>query len=363
MSRRHAVVEEDTMKKVFDAAPAREDAIDFSSAGLYVVGIQIVLGTVACAATSVACCWLLPSAAISAVRTLALTAVIGVLFIRKPLIVGRVRGVHGVFNALRPAVPLYIFVLVVEQLVHTCVSTEDTSPSGTWRRVVFNVTTMFLTLAGFIRSHRPQSESDLPFLVTALSIVTIALLPPPAAVLSGPLCEPASLSTAAERLLRAMLWSSSYAVHVYAAAPTQNSVGELAICVMRAGAASTWVLAVHLYVLPLALVQSVFCAWSRFGTADPSQREEYSALDTTSDGCASEAELGSVYSTATTVHSLGLLGDAKLPRLSPGLGGLEDDPARGHRPLTFSLGSSAVPYSTPSTTMTKERMAELAREL
>ena len=111
--------------------------IDFSSAGLYLVGLQTTVATVACAAASVASCWLLPPSAISAVRTLAITAATGFLCMRKPVRVGRVRGVTTIFNALRPCIALYIGVLTIEQLVHTCVAT-DQEPTGYTRRVIFH---------------------------------------------------------------------------------------------------------------------------------------------------------------------------------------------------------------------------------
>ena len=59
--------------------------IDFSSAGLYLVGLQTTVATVACAATSIASCWLLPASMVSAVRTLAMTCFVGFVCMRKPL--------------------------------------------------------------------------------------------------------------------------------------------------------------------------------------------------------------------------------------------------------------------------------------
>jgi len=254
-----------------------EPPIDYTAAGLYLVGLQTIVATVSCAAMSVACCWLIPEKAISAVRTLALTSATGVLMMRKPLRLGRVRGVLTVFNALRPCVPLYVLVLVIEQLIHTCVPLDDGASSGILLRVVFHVCVMFMVLAGFIRAHRPCSETDLPFLVTVVCLLVMALLPPPATPLSGPLCEPSSLFTAGERILRALIFASLYSVHVYTAAPSQNAMNELSICIMRSASAAIWVLGCHVVLLVLAVLQAVVALFARFGN------EEYAAVETASE--------------------------------------------------------------------------------
>ena len=64
-------------------------AIDFGAAGLYLVGLQVSLATLAASGVAVACCSLLPSGPVSAVRTLALcsaidlSAVAGIIFERR----------------------------------------------------------------------------------------------------------------------------------------------------------------------------------------------------------------------------------------------------------------------------------------
>tara|TARA_Y100000768_G_scaffold374923_1_gene345187 strand:- start:5357 stop:6562 length:1206 start_codon:yes stop_codon:yes gene_type:complete len=267
--------------------------VDFSAAGLYLVGLQTVLSTVLCASVSVGCCWILPEAAISAVRTLVVTSSIGYASIQKPFRLGRVRGVVTMFNALRPCVVIYIVCLTLEQLVHTCVPTGEQVHAG-WRRVLCHVMTSLMLLSGFVRAHSPQSETDLPFLLTAFSLLVIAVLPPPATALSGPLCEPIPIFAACERLLRAFLFSALYVVHVYSAAPNRNSWNELSLVVVRCSAASVWVLGAHLIVLVLAPVQAIVALWSRFGTSESggtgsNLSAAYSAVDTRSDAGGSTA--------------------------------------------------------------------------
>lgn len=238
--------------------------IDFSSVGLYLAGLQVASTIVICACASVLSCWVLPPNAISAVRTLAITSGFGLLLVRRPVRVGRVRGVSTVFNALRPAVATYILALVIEQLVHTCVQVEEFEHS-TLRRVMYHIMTAIMIVSAFARARHPKSESDVPFLLAGFCVLMIALLPPAALNHAGPLCEPASLVAAGERCLRALFFSAVYTVHVYAAAPGRNVTNELFICIARATAASLWVLAASAWTLPLAPLQVAVVLFSRLG--------------------------------------------------------------------------------------------------
>lgn len=241
-----------------------EKSIDFSSVGLYLAGLQVVFAIVCCGCASVLCCWLLPPTAISAVRTLAITTAIGLLLVRKPLRVGRTRGVGTMFNALRPSVAVYILALVLEQLVHTCVLPEVAAERhGTLRHAIYHTISVFLIISGMTRARNPRSESDMPFLVTIICLMLTALLPPPAMAASGPLCDPTTLLGAGERVLRALLFSAVYVVLVYAAAPAKNVTNEHFICVARATAASIWVLSATAWALPVAPLQVGTVLFSR----------------------------------------------------------------------------------------------------
>ena len=263
--------------QLHEEAMEDEKAIDFGSVGLYLAGLQVCFALVCCSCASVLCCWLMPPAAISAVRTLAIIAVIGFTLVRKPLRVGQVRGVMTVFNALRPAMPIYILALVLEQLVHTCVDSsdeQDPEQHGTLRRGVYHVISVFLIISGFLRAKNPRSESDHPFLLTTFCLLAIAVLPPPAVSKTGPLCEPTSVLGAGERVLRALLFSAVYVVLVYSAAPNRNISNELFICVARATASSVWVLGASSWALPLAPVQVAVALFTRLhDTSAPPQME------------------------------------------------------------------------------------------
>ena len=227
-------------------------AIDFSNAVLYVGGIQAVSACVCTAVTSIVCCTMLPPSLVSAVRTLVLSSVVGAALLRKPFRLGRVHGLLLVFRALQPVVPIYVGALIVEQLTHAC-ARDLVSPS--WRKLVFFASTGLMIVSGFMRARRPLANTDLPFLLTCVALLAVAMLPPPAVLLSGPLCSLPTLYAAAERLTRAVVFSLLYATFVYAAAPPVQSSPEVLICVARASAASVWVLAAHLYLLPLAALQ------------------------------------------------------------------------------------------------------------
>lgn len=278
--------------------------IDFQSAGLYVVGLQVVMATVMCAATSILCCALLPAPAVSAVRTLAVTSTVGVILVHKPIRLGRVRGVTTVFNALRPSVLIYIQVQVLEQLVHTCVAPDATGDQGSWRKVIFHMMILLMIMAGLLRARSPRSEFDIAFLISCVSFLVIALLPPPAKAFTGPLCSPTSLVGAGERLLRALLFSSLFVTHVYAAAPSHNAMNELLLCVMRCTAASVWVLGATTIALPIAVLQLGMCMHTRMqenagvsvhnsgGELGEMHNQPYGAVDTRSDGNMSDTESG-----------------------------------------------------------------------
>jgi hypothetical protein len=273
-----------------------DDTIDFSNAVLYVGLLQVVLATVLCSLTSLLCCWLLPPQAVSAIRTLVLSSIVPALIVRKPFRLGRVRGLSIVFGALRPCCAIYVASLIAEQLTHSC-ARDLASPS--WRRLVFHAMIAVCLFCGFLRAKNPLQQTDLPFLVVCGAFFVIAMLPPPAVLLSGPLCAIPGLYSAAERLIRAFTYAVCYCIFVYSAAPPIYSQGEVLICVMRAGAASVWILGAHVVLLPLAVVQCAMVIYSRIN-AEPGGYSELgllvtkkvaSAVDTDEEAGSSESTL------------------------------------------------------------------------
>ena len=255
----------------------REDCvIDFTNVGLYIAGIQSVLSVVVCSAVSILSCWIVPPDVVSAVRTLACCIAAAVAIMRAPLRIGRVHGVGIVFNALRPCVAVYILSLVLEQLVHTCVTSASTHMPS-WRRVVFQGMCLAMFGSGMLRARNPLADTDLPFLITTAAMLVMALLPPPAVALAGPLCEPASLLAAGERIVRALTFASLYTVFVYSSAPSNSGSSEVVICVSRATAASVWALGSTPIFLVLAVPQCGVAVYARLN-ANAAARHEYAAV-------------------------------------------------------------------------------------
>ena len=254
----------ETVEVGLDSTHAR--SIDFGAAGLYLVGIQAIIVNIACAVAAILCCWLLPRAAVSAVRTLTVCAVIAFLGMFKAIRVGKVVGVDLLFTALQPLAPLYIMALVIEQLVHTCAPAPDDVGEGIgWRRILFQLFVVIMMISGFVRAATPNSELDFGFALTSCAMVAVALLPPPALPLAGPLCEPSSLYLAGERILRATFFSMLYCIHVYVAPPRRHDINELMLCVLRSSAASVWVLGAHPLMLVTSPLQAGVAVYKRFG--------------------------------------------------------------------------------------------------
>jgi hypothetical protein len=156
----------------------------------------------------------------------------------------------------------------LEQLIHTCISEEATYEHGFWRRILYHASMTVMTLAAFLRSKNPRGESDLPFIISMCSMLIIAILPPPALALSGPLCSPPTLGHAGERILRAFLFACVYVVLVYSAAPISNNLPDTLVCIMRSATSSAWVLGAVSYSLPLALVQICVVLYCSFSPAN-----------------------------------------------------------------------------------------------
>lgn len=342
-----------------------EKTIDFGSVGLYLAGLQVASTIIVCCCVSVLSCWMLPPNAISAVRTLAITTAIGLVCVRKPIRVGRVRGVSTIFNALRPAVAIYILALVIEQLVHTCVPIEEEEHTAL-RRALYHSMAAVMIVSAFARARSPRTETDLPFAITAVSILAIALLPPPALSRSGPLCEPASLVSAGERALRSLFFASVYCVHVYSAAPSRNVGNELFICVARASAASVWILCASYWALPLAPLQIAVVLFSRLGDGDCSnaehREEAYASLPLNGAADAHDNHHIQMGGTLSDVEA-GDVGNSKQDfAATPKLPSLTTNGARSYAPLNGSSNGLSFNFGGPSQPPAVNMAAVIARE-
>ena len=242
-----------------------EKYIDFHAAGLYLPAAQVVLSVVVSSTASIVCCWITSPRQTCAVRTLAITSFCGVLFVRRPLKVAQAKGVNTVFTALRMAAFIYIFALTIEQILHSC-SPEDTIGDYDFmKRLLYHVCMAFTMVAGFVRARAPRSEHDGAFWMSTLSLLVVAIVPPPAVPGTGPLCSAATLFAAGERLLRAFLFASIYCTLVYCSAPVSNNLADQLVCIARSTAASIWALGIHVLGLIFAPIQIFILLYVSFG--------------------------------------------------------------------------------------------------
>ena len=271
-----------------------EQLVDFNDASLYLPLAQTVFSICACAVVSVLSCWLAPNGAVSAVRTLALCSATGGMLMRTPLRLGKAHGITVVFSALQLAIPLYLGTLVVEQLVHTC--SMDATHAPSWRHVIFHGAVLAMVYAGFMRARAPLEDTDRPFIITLLALMVIAIMPPPAVALMGPLCQPVNLWEAADRIVRAFCFGTLYSITVYTSTRTRSTnYSNTSIVFFRSASASIWVSGALLWWLPLAAAQCAIIMHARavHSNAAPSTKE-YKPIEsaTSTDDEDLEANLG-----------------------------------------------------------------------
>ena len=282
---------------------SEDNRVDFSNAALYLGGLQTVFTVCVCAIVSVLSCWLVPTGGVSAVRTLALCSFFGAALMHKPLRIGRAHGVTVVFESLQIGVPLYLSTQVIEQLIHTCAISSDAS-APSWRRVIFHIAQLVLMASGFLRARRPMADTDLDFILTVVTLLVIALLPPPSIAFVGPLCQSVGIWEAADRVVRAFAFAVVYSVNVYSLTSSNGIyVSETQVVVTRSASASIWVLGSHVVWLPFAIAQCIVIIYARVH-ADQGDKDrngclsaarkppEYMAVETA--GSADEDEGGEI---------------------------------------------------------------------
>ena len=255
-----------------------DNQVDFNDASLYLPLAQTVFSICACAVVSVLSCWLTFSGAVSAVRTLALCSATGGLLMRVPIRLGKAHGITVVFAALQLGIPLYLATLVIEQLVHTC--SMDASHAPSWRHVVFHSAVAVQVYAGFLRARAPLEDTDRPFILCLLACGVIALMPPPAVALVGPLCQSVDLWEAADRIVRAFCFGMLYGVTVYASTRTRAcNYSNTSIVFFRSASASIWVSGAMLWWLPLAAAQCAIIMHARAMKPNAPSTKEYKPIE------------------------------------------------------------------------------------
>ena len=206
-------------------------------------------------------------------------------------------------------------------------------------------------VAAPMRSRNPLEDSDLPFLLTCTSVLVIALLPPPAVALLGPLCQAVDGWQASERMVRALCFSSLYTIHVYSMT-IGGGGGETVIVVARSAAAAVWVTGASAYWLPLAILQGSIVILTRLKEAN---RTSYVELKTEDENGAADEEAGSFNGHAESVvplspthtHEVGLpAAVSALPRPATPLSHAEI--AQGPHDITHDEVQAVVSMQTPA---------------
>ena len=234
---------------------------DFTSVALYVPAIQVVVSTVASCTCALLLTWL-PLGSSNAVRTLALSSVVGLVPIIRPIRVARTRGIDALFTMIRPVVVVYLISMIVEQLGHSCEQWQAKTV-GSWREIWYHVIVFVTMVAGFARSYAPHVDDDMPLIVACTGMLLIALVPHSAHEYGGPLCATSSLFHATERILRAFMFATVYCVIACAGEILMPRPNGLFVASIRACGASIWILACSVWILPLAAAQIVLVVWSR----------------------------------------------------------------------------------------------------
>lgn len=241
--------------------PRAASAIDFSNVHVYVPALQATAALTASCITCLATSWLGTIIGVSAVRTAMLSGVVGVVVLWRPMRLFYARGADIMFDALRPVMLVYMVALIAEQLVHSCGPLHTGALS--MRHWLFYACTMIMTAGGFAQAWQPKAPTDYPFAVSVGALLIVAVFAPPPRMGEGPLCDMPSTRNAIERLVRTILFSATYCSLAYASEPARHSVKEVILCSMRAAAGSVWTLAVHPYIMWLAVLQSLIVLWSR----------------------------------------------------------------------------------------------------
>ena len=254
--------DESTFSDYGESDTHRSSIVDFSSVALYMPGLQTTLALVVCCLTSILVSLASAAISVSAVRTATLTMLVGGLVVCKPIRIAYARGIDVMFDALRPAVVVYVLALIFEQLVHSCGLAHD--GSLTLRHWAYHTFTIAMAAAGFVQAWNPIAQTDYPFVVVSLSLVAVACFtPPPLRAGEGPLCEAPAISGAVERFFRALLFGCTYCTLAYASEPTRHSVREIMLCAVRATTGSVWILCVHRFLVGAAVLQALLVTWSR----------------------------------------------------------------------------------------------------
>lgn len=259
-----------------DPGTKTHNNVDYSSAALYVPGVQVIIALILCCSTTIAVASLSNDCRSSVPRAATLSVLVGMACVFRPLRVHDCHGMDLIFDTIRPAVVAYCLAIITGQLIY--IGKPETELSATmlhtsFKRILYHALMLVAAAAGFVRAYRPTSQQDMPFLVALIALVVIALFPPEPVNEVSPLCHLDGVWDAFERLSRATLFGIVFCALAYASEPSRYSVGEIALCAARATAASAWILGVHRFALVFALAQAALAITRRLSGTDAAYDE------------------------------------------------------------------------------------------
>lgn len=245
------------------ATPSSSSEVDFGAVSLYIPAIQTAFALLFACVASILAALLSTVIACNAVRTVLITSVVGSLCISRPLKMSYARGLDIMFDALRPSMLVYIVSLVCEQLLHSCRPLDEDGGSSTFRIWLFHAGVVCMLLAGLWQAVHPQVQTDHPFAVTFVTLVTITIFAPSPDQGMGPLCDAPSVQESVERVVRVVTFAWVYITIAYACEPTKHSIGEILLCAARATSASVWTLSCNRWLLIMGLIQGILVVTTR----------------------------------------------------------------------------------------------------
>ena len=257
----------ETSVRTTNGGVSSSETIAYGDVALYIPGIQTITATVACAIISVISCWIFPEGYGTSIRTLSMVLLVALCLNFKAILLYDVEGGAIVFSALRPCAFIYISSLIVEQLVHTCtplevadVTSDHRASHSYWRGWLSTLFFVVMCASGIYRSRIPRVDTDVPLLLTMISLFVISMFPPVPLKTAGPLCAPASHFEALERVSRSLSFSFVYVCMIYSSIPIPGRISSVVLCITRSAGACVWILGVPFYFLPVSFFQCML-AW------------------------------------------------------------------------------------------------------
>ena len=183
---------------------------------LYLLGIQSISSIVTCSVVSLLACWISPEGGVSAVRIGSVHRVRPWHAVQADPTRRRARARHRDHLLPPPAVVRHLPARP-HCRAHTCTSDTEVVPS--WRRVVFSRDPGDGRLRILARSRAAGHRRAVSVLRRRTACCGDRAAP--AVALLGPLCAPASLFEAFDRVVRALAFALLYTTTVYCSAPTR----------------------------------------------------------------------------------------------------------------------------------------------